>query len=730
MITKTFSRLHRYVNVFRLSFMVAMLTTLIQWPLVSKTIDVKANLLIVGATESGWAAAIQSARMGLDEIVIVHDGHWFGGQFTEQALACVDENKGLGKVGWGVDWHPMKRSFHRSGLFKELMDRVEAFNKAKYGLSMPGFPFHGPSTFHPKEMESIFRDMIQPYINAGTIQVFWQYETYEASVVNDRLQEVVFKGLADHNSEDLLIVEGKMTIDASDWGEVIKASGAAYECGPDPFDRYQEPSAPKDLSDNPSNEMNPITYPMILVETDEPALVSRPENFDDRKYTRSTRLSLAHYRDLEWDIPDPGLGAITHWPDSGHAVGRQLSIYTVRRIIQGENSKLGKTSILFNYMNGQDYPLERLPDHVVVALEANEVGASSKNIVRMNRTQRQIIFDDAKEHAKGLLYHLQNFVHEKASDTTHSFRNFVLSDEFSTDDHFPPKPYIREGLRLKSMYMMREQDARNTDGYTKDLARERFAQVLYPDGLFAWQFHYDFHRTGRTYLKSEGNAGPWIDYHKPNRHTNFLSDRSVFPMRSLIPIKMDGLLGAQGNVGFSSIVSAAVRLHDQRIHIGQAAGAVAVVSLKEQMEPREIVFQPVVMDMVIDGLCGEHYEGTPLLIWPWRDLPTDHPAFVAANRLSFRRILPMSPTEVDFQPDKVAQPSWLQATKRLNPQVQEWRGRTRGEVAMYLWNEVRGEELKSRKRLRPEDFDGDGISDVFDALLFTADEPIVWRVTK
>ena len=61
-----------------------------------------------------------------------------GGQFTEQALACIDENKGVGKVGWGVDWHPMKRSFHRSGLFKELMDRIEAFNALEYGSPMPG----------------------------------------------------------------------------------------------------------------------------------------------------------------------------------------------------------------------------------------------------------------------------------------------------------------------------------------------------------------------------------------------------------------------------------------------------------------------------------------------------------------------------------------------------------------------------------------------------------------
>ena len=85
---------------------------------------IQTDLLIVGGTESGWAAAIQAARMGCKSVTIVHDGSWLGGQYTEQGLVCVDESKGSGKIGWGPDWHPMKRSFHRFGLFKELMDRT------------------------------------------------------------------------------------------------------------------------------------------------------------------------------------------------------------------------------------------------------------------------------------------------------------------------------------------------------------------------------------------------------------------------------------------------------------------------------------------------------------------------------------------------------------------------------------------------------------------------------
>lgn len=41
---------------------------------------IQTDLLVVGGTESGWAAAIQAARLGVGSITIVHDGAWLGGQ--------------------------------------------------------------------------------------------------------------------------------------------------------------------------------------------------------------------------------------------------------------------------------------------------------------------------------------------------------------------------------------------------------------------------------------------------------------------------------------------------------------------------------------------------------------------------------------------------------------------------------------------------------------------------
>ncbi|WP_291167145.1 FAD-dependent oxidoreductase [Gimesia sp.] len=699
----------------------------------------KTDLLIVGGTESGWAAAIQAARQGVKSITLVLDGDWLGGQYTEQALACVDENKGPGKVGWGVDWHPMKRSFHRSGLFKELMDRIEAFNTQKYGSPMPGRPFHGPSTFRPAEAEAIFRELLQPYIDNGQVTLITRHYPVKADLeqtgAHPRLTGL---WLAPTGSEQPdRHIQAPLTIDASDWGDVIQLAGADFELGADPRSRYHEPSAPVDLSDYPANEMNPITWAMVVEESDGETPIPQPERYDDRNFVRTSKLSLAEMKHLKWDRPVK-LGSIPHWPDKGKASPRQLSIFTVRRIVDGETSNDQRTSILLNYMLGQDYPLERLPRHVVDALEATEPGASEKNIVLMTRPQRQIIFEDAKRHSLSLLYHLQNFVHERAPDKTNSFRHFHLSNEFGTADHLPPKPYIRESLRLKAMYMMREQDGRNQDGPHKKFARERFSQVLYPDGLFAWQFHYDFHRTGRAYLKAEGNSGPWIDYEKPGRNTSLVSDRSLFPLRSLVPVEMDGLLGAQKNVGYSSIVSAAIRLHDQCVAIGQAAGATAAISLQHDIAPREIPYDREKLEQVRTALCGGSQTGVALLIWPYRDLAPAHPAFIAVNRLAARGVLPLKIREVNFQPDAAATPAWreqiqrraIQSVNVANLPLMFNENLSRGEFCQQLWAGLKDLPLLPYTCLQPDDADADGIPDRDDPTLFTPGEPVQWSNHK
>jgi hypothetical protein len=99
----------------------------------------------------------------------------------------------------------------------------------------------------------------------------------------------------------------------------------------------------------------------------------------------------------------------------------------------------------------QDYPLCPLPSHVVENLARIEPGSSKKNIVDMTPAQWRIIFEDAKQRSLEFLFHLQTAAHDRAGTYPQSFRYMKLADDYGTPDHLPPKPYIREGLRIEAM---------------------------------------------------------------------------------------------------------------------------------------------------------------------------------------------------------------------------------------------------------------------------------------
>ncbi|HIQ22528.1 MAG TPA: FAD-dependent oxidoreductase, partial [Planctomycetes bacterium] len=253
-----------------------------------------------------------------------------------------------------------------------------------------------------------------------------------------------------------------------------------------------------------------------------------------------------------------------------------------------------------------------------------------------------------------------------------------------------------------------------------------FARAMYHDGVACWQFEYDFHPTARRFLSGD-RAGPWTTAFREGRRWGPpYAGRCLFPLRSLVPEETDGLLGAQKNLGYSSIVSSAVRLHDQSMAVGQAAGAVAAVCLRHGIQPRAVPFDRGLLSEVWRSLCTRRGGAVPQILWPFRDVEPDHPAFEAINLLAVRGALPLRPHEVEFQPEQPATEAWKAAlieqtlaTKECSDPPPAPAGElTRAEFARRWWALVH--ELPDRpcRRLSPTDADGDGIPDRDDPLPF------------
>ena len=552
---------------------------------------IETEILVVGGSEAACAAAVQAAREGA-KVVLVNDIDRFGGQFSNEGVGPVDERVGI---------YSSSANFPRSGMALEIMNAIQDYNMRVYGKDRPGNCWSATDTIEPRAASEIFEDLLLPEVEAGRLAVYRRFEPEKVFRECDRVIGVRFRSMG---SKGTLEVRARITIDASDFGNILRLGDVERFSGVDPRSRFGEPSEPEAVGDVERQEMNPITWTITLREQAEECPIAKPAGYDVRNYP----------------------GQNHPWPDSGlyyeaYQHGTSPTPYSQRRLVDGRHFRIngGKDVIQLN-ATIQDYPLCQLPPHVVEALERTETGASKKNICEMTQDQRRIVFDDAKRRSLGYLYFLQ---HDNPS-TTNIMRRFLRTDEFGTSDKLPPKPYVREGMRLDALYVVREQDVRDFE------KRGGWSDKWHDDTAFTFQFHIDFHPTRRAFVKtSQGEA--WHPQHVAPRDWNSTALRSFFPFRALVPRRVDGLLGAGKNVGVSSIVQAAFRLHCQMLLCGQAAGALAAKSVAERCEPREVLADTSKL-LALRTAFIKGRNGRPgVASIAWQDLRPDDPDFLKAN---------------------------------------------------------------------------------------------------
>jgi hypothetical protein len=583
---------------------------------------IEADLLIVGADESGCAAAVQAARLGVARIVLTNDHDWLGGQFSTQGVGPMDE--------WTVV-DGKRVNFPRSGAFLEIVERIRAHNRRTYGVATPGNGWCGTESIEPRAAARIFEEWLAPHVESGAVRVERGWDVAAVATEGGRIVSVSFVPSAFSQGDPgrTLTVRARLTIDSSDLGDAIRLSGAAYLAGPDLRAHFDEPSAPETLDELGHQEMNPISWCPLLREAGRDCTIPRPPRYDERSFENWGKAP--PWR--EWD----GSGGIYNM------VG--WSIYTHRRIVDRHHHHLapGTEAVYLNWP-GHGYQLRDLPRHVTEALEADEPGASRRNLVEMSRSQRRIVYDDAKQRALEFLHYLQTAAHDRVGDFPQSFRYMELADDFGTPDRLPPKPYYREGLRLVALHMLREQDVRT------EAHEPRWARTMPPDGAFGWQFNIDFHPTRRKFVDDDPSQ-PWIARHHGTRDWSTDTDRAMFPLRGFVPVEMDGLLGGSKNLGVTSMVQSALRLHGQMMHSGAASATLAALALREGIEPREVVASPHLVREV-QTILARGAGGPGTLIWPWHDLHPEDAVFEAANLLAVAGIWQADSDSVRFQPDR------------------------------------------------------------------------------
>lgn len=187
------------------------------------------------------------------------------------------------------------------------------------------------------------------------------------------------------------------------------------------------------------------------------------------------------------------------------------------------------------------------------------------NVVDSNSSTRKKYYQIAKDKTLSFIYYIQHDL---------GYTNLGLADdEFPTRDLLPFIPYNREGRRVQGLVQMKLQDLEN-----------RYRNHLYRTGIAVGDYPIDQHH-------SENRKAPL-------RNFPHIPSFSV-PLGCLIPKHVEGLIVAEKGISVTNIVNGATRLQPCVLLVGQAAGALAALSIKQRLNPDQIPVREV-QELLLD----------------------------------------------------------------------------------------------------------------------------------
>jgi hypothetical protein len=239
----------------------------------------------------------------------------------------------------------------------------------------------------------------------------------------------------------------------------------------------------------------------------------------------------------------------------------------------------------------------KLPNGKYMLNWPNKGNDTYLNIVERTNEERVVELEKAKQTSLRFIYFIQQQL---------GFKNLGLAnDEFPTNDKLALMPYYREGRRLKGLVRFT----------INNIAKPFEGDALYRTGISVGDYPIDHHH-------KKNEAAP--------QHLEFFAVPSYnVPLGALIPQTMEGLIVAEKGISVSNVVNGTTRLQPVVMLTGQAAGALAALSVLQKKQPRDISVRAVQNKLLQAGAY----------IMPYIDVPPTHKHFAAIQKIGATGIL-------------------------------------------------------------------------------------------
>jgi hypothetical protein len=482
----------------------------------------KVDVVIYGATPSGIFSAINAARQG-------------------HSVALVEEYKHIGGLmTGGLSFTDFISQEALSGTFNEYRFRALTYYENKYGKnSKQAKDCYFGVNAEPHVTELIFGQMLA---ELPVIKVYTQHRISKASVNKNKqgeskIQSVNFANLLDNK---LVTISGKVFIDATYEGDLAVLAGAEYRIGREPRAEFCERYAGHIFSKGGQimtggtgegdEKVQAYNFRIIMTDSAENSRkVEMPRNYNREKYLPiATVIKSGKVKQI---FTQSAEGILRVQP----IANRKADINDIKNA-PVRMSSLGKN---YDYPNGSP-----------------EVRAK--------------IIQEHREHILGMIYFLQND-ESIPTDIRKEAQIWGLSkDEFTDNDNFPYRLYIREARRIMGHVVFTEKDTYQS--------LNSIRSVLNPNAIAICDYALNCH----------GVAAPGpVHADMTEGDFNFVPQPFQIPYGVILPKEFENLLVSvaisSSHVGFCGI-----RLEPTWSALGQAAGLAAHLSIKSGVKVTDI----------------------------------------------------------------------------------------------------------------------------------------------
>jgi hypothetical protein len=516
-------------------------------------IEMQADIVIIGGSIGGCAAALAAAKMGR-KVILTEETAWIGGQFTSQAVP-PDEHRWIEQFGCTRSY----RQF-RDGVRNYYRDHFPLTPQARAVVRLnPGNGDVSRLCHEPRTALAVIQQMLAPFIHSGRLTVLNKHKVEHAETDGERILNVTLRNL---ETGSKVILAAPYFLDATECGDVLPLAGVEYVTGAESRGQTGEPHA----LDHPAPlEMQGFTYCFAVDYFEgEDHVIPKPTDYD---FWRSYKADFWPDKQLSWVGSQPiTLQPIEYslFPD-----GKHYPLWLYRRIIDKDNFAPGTFD----------------SDITLVNWPQNDYWLGS--IIEVSDEERDTHLNRAKQLSLSFLYWMQT--EAPGPDGKTGYPGLRLrKDVVGTEDGLAMYPYIRESRRIKAEFTVVEQ---------------HISTEIRGDG------------GSEVFADSVGIGCYRIDLHPSTRNRNYIDISSLpfqIPLGSLIPIRLDNLLPACKNLGVTHITNGCYRLHPVEWNIGEASGYLASFCLEKKLIPRQVRNHKDLLEEFQNLLVQEGIE----LSWP------------------------------------------------------------------------------------------------------------------